>query len=227
MYIFNVIETFSKFAWAVPIKSKDGVTVSKAFEKIIKSTKSQNHKPPNLLHTDKGTEFENNHFKNLLDVFKIRMYHTENLEKSAIVERLNRTLNNKLKVQFEVRNNKKWVDILQKLLDEYNFKDIHRSIGMTPSEVNKSNEGDVLRTLFRHSREKKSVVKFQVGDRVRITSYKYTFNKKYDSNWTREIFVIDEILKTQPVTYKIRELKGKRKQIIGTFYNQELQKTAF
>jgi len=91
------------------------------------------------------------------------MYHTENLEKSAIVERLNRTLNNKLKIQFEVRNNKKWVDILQKLLDEYNFKDVHRSIGMTPSEVNKSNEDDVLRTLFRHSREMKSVVKFQVA----------------------------------------------------------------
>ena len=67
------------------------------------------------------------------------MYHTENLEKSALVERLNRTLNNKLKIQFEVRNNKKWVDILQKLLDEYNFKDKHRSIGMTPYEVNKSN----------------------------------------------------------------------------------------
>jgi len=223
----NVIDTFSKFARAVPIKSKDGVTVSKAFEKIIKSAKSQNHKTPNLLHTDKGTEFENNHFKNLLVTFKIHMYHTEKLEKSAIVERLNRTLNNKLKIQFEVRNNKKWVDILQKLLDEYNFKDIHRSIGMTPSEVNKSNEGDVLRNHFRHSREKKRVVKFQVGDRVRITSYKYTFNNKYDSNWTREIFVIDEILKTQPVTYKIGELKGKSKQIIGTFDNQELQKSAF
>ena len=225
MYILNVIDTFSKFAWAVPIKSKDGVTVSKAFKKIIKSTKSQNHKLPNLIHTDKGTEFENKHFKKRLDTFKIHMYHTENLEKSAIVERLNRTLNNKLKIQFEVRNNKKWVDILQKLLDEYNFKDIHRSIGMTPYEVGILNEGEVLHTLFKQSREKKSVVKFQVGDRVRITSYRYTFNNKYNSNWTREIFIITEILKTRPVTYKIKDLEGE--QVIGTFYNQELQKTAF
>jgi hypothetical protein len=155
--------------------------------------------PPNLLHTDKGIEFENKHLKKL-DTFKIHMYHTENLEKSAIVKRLNGTINNKLKIQFEVRNNKKWVDTLQKLLDEYNFKDNHRSIGMTPSEVNKSNENDVLRSLFKQSREKKSVVKFQVGDRVRITSYKYIFNNKYDSNWTREIFIITEILKTRPVT---------------------------
>jgi transposase InsO family protein len=129
MYILNVIDTFSKFAWVISIKSKDGVTVSKTFEKIIKSAKSQHHKPPNLLHTDKGTEFENRHFKNHFDTFKIRMYHTQNLEKSSIVERLNRTLNNKLKIQFEVRNNKKWVDVLQNLLEEYNFKDKHRSIG--------------------------------------------------------------------------------------------------
>lgn len=95
---------------------------------------------------------------------------------------------------------------------------------MTPSEVNKSNEDLVLRTLFKQSREKKSTVKFQVGDRVRITSYKYTFNNKYDSNWTREIIITD-ILKTRPITYKIKDLN--EEQIIGTFYNKELQKTAF
>jgi len=90
-YLLNVIDTFSKFVWAAPIKKKDGATVSKAFEKIIKSAKSQNHKTPNLLHTDKGLEFENKHFKNLLDKYNIKMYHTHNLEKSAIIERFNRT----------------------------------------------------------------------------------------------------------------------------------------
>jgi len=40
MYILNVIDTFSKFAWAIPVTSKDGVTVSKAFEKI----KAQRHR---------------------------------------------------------------------------------------------------------------------------------------------------------------------------------------
>ena len=134
-YLLNVIDTFSTFVWAIPIKSKDGVTVPKAFEKIIKSAKTQSYKPPNLLHTDKGTEFENKHFKSLLYSFGITMYHTQNLEKSAICERLNYTLNNKLKIQFEVRNNKKWIDILQNLLDEYSFKDKHKSTRMTPSEV--------------------------------------------------------------------------------------------
>ena len=73
-------------------QNKDGITVSTAFEKIIKSAKSQNHKPPSLLHIDKGTEFENKHFKSLLNNFGINMYHTQTLEKSPIIERLNRTL---------------------------------------------------------------------------------------------------------------------------------------
>ena len=89
-----------------------------------------------------------------------------------------------MKIQFEVRNNKKWIDILQKLLDEHNFTDKRRSIGMTPSEVNKANENLVFRTLFKQS-DKKSKIKFQAGERVRITSFKYTFSNKYDPNWTR------------------------------------------
>jgi len=171
MYILNIINTFSKFVWSVPIKNKDGLTGSKAFEKIIQSAKSQKHNPPNLLRTDKGTEFENKNFKALLNTYNIKMHHTQNLEKSSIIERFHRTLNNILKAQFEVRNNKKWIDILQDLLYEYNFKDKHRSIGMTQSKVNKPNKDAVFQNLFK-SREKKSTIKFQVGDRVRITSYK-------------------------------------------------------
>ena len=32
-YLLDVIDTFSKFVWAAPIKNKDGATVSKAFKK--------------------------------------------------------------------------------------------------------------------------------------------------------------------------------------------------
>jgi len=82
------------------------------------------------------------------------MYHTQNLEKSAIIERFSCTLNYKIKIQFEARNNRKWIDILQNLLDEYNLKDKRRSNEMTPSEVNKSNENLVLHTLLKQTKKK-------------------------------------------------------------------------
>lgn len=44
----------------------------------------------------------------------------------------------------------------------------------------------------------------------------------YTPNWTEEVFVIDEVLPTKPVTYKIVDLMGE--EIEGSFYEQELQK---
>ncbi len=67
--------------------------------------------------------------------------------------------------------------------------------------------------------------KFKVGDRVRIAKKKGTFEKGYTTRWTREIFIIEEVLNTNPVTYKIKDLKGE--EIKGSFYEQELQISEF
>ena len=53
--------------------------------------------------------------------------------------------------------------------------------------------------------------KFKVNDRVRITKYKNIFSKDYTENWTRVILFIDSVLKTNPYTYKIKDLIGKQK----------------
>ena len=53
--------------------------------------------------------------------------------------------------------------------------------------------------------------KFQVNDRVRITKYKNIFSKDYTENWSRVLLFIDSVLKTNPYTYKIKDLNGKQK----------------
>ena len=40
--------------------------------------------------------------------------------------------------------------------------------------------------------------KFKVNDRVRITNYKNIFRKDDTENWSREIIIIDSVLKTDP-----------------------------
>ena len=52
--------------------------------------------------------------------------------------------------------------------------------------------------------------KFKVGDEVRITKYENVFSKIYAKKWWREIFVIDSVLKTNPWTYKIKDLNGEK-----------------
>ena len=65
--------------------------------------------------------------------------------------------------------------------------------------------------------------KFKVGDYVRISKYKNIFAKGYMLNWSEEVFVISKIKNTVPWTYVINDLNGK--EIIGSFYEKELQKT--
>ena len=64
---------------------------------------------------------------------------------------------------------------------------------------------------------------FKIGDEVRIAKAKRNFEKGYTPNWTEEVFVINQILPTFPVTYRIRDLADE--PIVGSFYEQQLQKT--
>ena len=64
---------------------------------------------------------------------------------------------------------------------------------------------------------------FKVGGHVRISKYKNVFAKGYTPNWSEEVFVIKKVKNAVPWTYVINDLNGE--EIIGTFYEKELQET--
>ena len=65
--------------------------------------------------------------------------------------------------------------------------------------------------------------KFKVGYIVRISKYKNIFAKGYVPNWSEEVFLIKKVKNTVPWTCVINDLKGE--EIVGTFYEKELQNT--
>jgi transposase InsO family protein len=220
-YILNVIDCFSKMVWAVPMKTKTAKVTAEAFEKILKTS----HRKPQLLHTDRGSEFIGIEFERLLSKYNIGLYHTFSEVKSSIIERFNRTLNAKLKLHFEVNQNNKWVSILRSILKEYNEKDVHRTIGCPPAQVTKKNEKDILERMYPLHKFKLEKSAFKVGERVRITRKVEVFDNKYLRKWTTEIFLISKVHYTNPITYAITALDGE--EIRGHFYKQELQRTKF
>ena len=125
--------------------------------------------------------------------------------------------------QFTVYNKTEYLDMLPRLVAEYNNTK-HRSIGMTPAEASmKKNEGAVYLKLYGKMKRTLTKPKFQVGDKVRISKYKRpVFDKGYTPNWTEEIFTVDAIKYTNPITYKIKDEMGE--EITGSFYEPELQK---
>ena len=145
--------------------------------------------------------------------------------KSSIVERQNRTLNEKLKLRFEINQNHGWLEILPTILSEYNEKDDHRTIGCPPAKVSKKNEREIYERMYPLEKFELKKPTFAVGDRVRITRKKDVFGNKYKRNWSTEIFVVSKIWYTDPITYSIHALDGE--EILGHFYKQELQRTQF
>ena len=65
--------------------------------------------------------------------------------------------------------------------------------------------------------------KIKVGNHVRISKQKNIFGKGYTPNWSEEVFIVSKIKNTVPWAYVINNLNGE--EIIGTFYEKELQKT--
>ena len=220
-YILMIIDVFSKYGWAIPLKNKTSTEVVRAFSELWNS----GQKPPKYLWTDKGKEFVNRAFQKLLDEKKVHMYWTENEEKSSIVERWNRTMKRNMWKYFTKNRTGVYIDILPDLVRRYNSTK-HRSINTTPSDARKpSNYQHVFDALYNSPKKVqkagKEVPKFQVGDVVRISKLKKKFEKGYTANWTEEVFKIVKVQPTIPFTYKLEDTLGE--VVKGTFYEPELQ----
>ena len=213
-YLLAVIDVFSKYGWLVPLKDKTGKSVAMALKTIFKE------RQPETMWVDKGKEFYNKDVKELVE-----LYSTENEEKSSVVERWIRTMKERMWKYFTDNNTNRYVDVLPDLVKGYN-NTRHSSIKMTPVEASqKKNELEVWRTLYPDHLERRDInPEFSVGDKVRISKKKKTFEKGYTTRWTEEIFTIVEVKRTSPVTYKIADLNGE--EIKGSFYEPELQKTS-
>ena len=216
-YLLTIVDTFSKFAYCLPLKSKSQDEIINAFAKLFIT------KHPRKLWTDAGTEFTNKKFKQFLSDHNIELYHVYNEGKACIAERFNRTLGEMIAKHLTANKTKNYINELQRFIDEYNHR-YHRSIKMTPYDAtNPDNRVTVLHNLFGNEKFDNKKAKYKVGDRVRIYAWKNKFDKGSKPNWTTEIFIVSEVKKTNPITYKIKDLNNE--DIIGSFYEQELQKT--
>ena len=219
-YILCIIDVFSKFAWCVPLKTKSATSILSAVKDIIKSS----DRSPEKFWVDQGSEFYNKDFKKWLSDNGMSMYSTYGESKSVVVERFIRTLKDIMTKEFTEYNTRNWVKLLPKALDLYNNR-VHRTIKMTPIEASDpDNEASVYRNMYPEKKEKKiKKPQFKVGDEVRISRVKGIFEKGMDNNFSYEVFKIHEVLKTNPVTYKLKDYDGE--VLEGSFYTQELLKT--
>lgn len=223
-FILTVIDVFSKYAFAIPLKKKAAEDVTKAFSSILKMS----NRKPQIVQSDNGKEFKNSLFKNFLKSKNIKQYFAYNpILKCAVIERFNRTLKHIMYKHFTHRNTKRYIDILPNLIKVYN-NNYHSTIKMKPSEVTEDEVSKINDIYLKKYEKLITEVKdnqeiFKIGDMVRVAKPKINFDRGFDQRWTKEKFHIDLIIKKKPFPlYILRDFKGT--PITGRFYAKQLQK---
>lgn len=225
-YILCVIDVFTKYAYARPLKNKNSETIKTCFKSIFNEANTT----PTHIQSDKGTEFVSKDVRRFFKSKNVNYYTTNNPDiKASIVERFQRTLKMRMWRYFTHKNTYKYIDILQDLIYAYNHS-YHSSIKMCPCDVTTNNIMTVWNNLYDRKNVQNitstALPKLRIGDYVRITKYKHIFQKGYESNWSDEIFMITSIIERSPlVVYTLEDLK--QEAIVGTFYEKELQKVFY
>ena len=154
--------------------------------------------------------------KSCLKDNNIEMYSTHNEGKSVVAERIIRTLKNNVYKHMTAVSKNVYIYKLDDIVNKYN-NTYHRTIKMKPIDV----KNDMSINFEKEFNNEDA--KFAIGDHVRISKYKNIFAKTYTPNWFEEVFVIKKVKNTVPWIYIIYDLNSE--EIVGTFYEKELQKT--
>ena len=221
-YILTVIDVLSKYAWAVPLRDKSAKSIIEAFKVIL-----QGNRKPFFIRTDQGKEFVNQYFKRFLKPRDIHHFTSKNMEiKCAIVERFNRTLKGRMFKYFTSKGTRRYIDILQDLVDAYNSS-FHRSIKMRPIDAKDSNilfkniyGVSNIEELYNKRNKDKDL---EEADIVR-KQYKFNpFDKGFYPNWTDQTFEI--AAKADAPIKPLYKIKDEKENIIDQrFYPEQVQK---
>ena len=176
-FLLCVVDICSKYAWVIPLKHKDRITVTNTFQKIL----DESNRKPNKVWVDKGSEFYNISTRSLFEENDMEMHSAHIEGKFVVAERFIRTLKNKIYNYMTSVSKKVYIDELDDIINQYKY---HSTIKMKPFDVKSNTYIDSINEINDKN------PKFKVGDIVRISKYKNVFPKGCFPDWLGEAFVI-------------------------------------
>ena len=196
-FLLCAIDIFSKYAWVVPLKDKKGITVTKAFQKILK----ESNRKPNKIWADKSSEFYNRSMKSFLQKNNIEMYSMYIEGKSVVAEIFIKILKNKIYKYMTSISKNVHIDKLDDIVNKYSI--IALSVDVKPNiYTNSSKEID------------DKDPEFKIGDNVRISKSKNILQKAMFQIGLKKLLLLQK-LKILFHGHVISDIKGG--EIVGTF----------
>ena len=242
-FVLTIIDKFSKYAYAYPLKNKSGPVVFQAIESILLSAPHL----PQILVSDNGTEFSTWQLHHYLERIGVKHLYTSSYspQSNGCVERFNQSLKRMIYRHLSQYQTKKYNDVMSLLLENYNSVK-HSSTGFSPLtlhtlyQVQPARDADVVidrvRTKLTNVAKKMLTpvpphqARVKKGDIVRISARtmsderKNTFRKHYWANWSVQLYTVVSVSKGTELSRPQFKLATKQGHIVKQrFYQSDLQ----
>jgi hypothetical protein len=236
----NCIDTFSKYAWSIPLKDKSEATVIQGFKKMLAKMKENAGVLPSTILSDNGSEFINSGMQKVFKDNNIRHILTNagKASHAKSVERFNlytRHAVTRYKTQFDDTD---WTSYIQLLVDNYN-KTQSRVTKKAPIDIvkqgsdpknpeNLQTKENIKRAVLPKN-DTSEIVPYKVGDHVRVkvmlaNDFEHPSN---NISWSRELYTVAKVKMPkgesalQP-SYRIADKEGK--EVKEDYYHNDLRK---
>ena len=182
------IDVFSKFITIIPIKAKTIAVILDAIKQIInKVGKPKNVYTDNEGAWSRGSEI-NKYFKDE------NINHIITLSHPNVSERAIRTIKDEIYKRVKLPSSLNWSELLYPILLKYNFKSVHNSTNLKPSEANKKeNEFYAKLNLELNRVRKRRYPDVDIDDNVKIYKKKDKLDKEHISTWSSKIYKVNKI----------------------------------
>jgi hypothetical protein len=217
-FILCVVDVWSRYAWAFPLKSKEAKVFASHLETVIKDIQVKYPNNVLMVTSDNGNEFKGQE-KTLVKKYHIHQFLNDPHSVIAktqmgIIERFNRTLWNKIKKYMSATDSLSFVDKIGSFVQNYN-NSYHMSIKMKPLSVF---NGEKIPVVVPVQEEPKSL--FEIGDKVRTIVNTKKFDKRsFVQRWSEKIYTIVE---KKGNRFVLEDREGKR--LGKTYLDRELNK---
>jgi transposase InsO family protein len=236
-FLLIAIDMFSRYVFVEGLKNKTMEATTRGFEAIFE----REQRSPQYLQTDLGLEFWNKDMKVLLkDYGVLKHYGAIQSVKSSMAERTVRTVKGKLYKYMHGEKSKRYMDQLQSIVKGIN-NSYSRAVKMKPNQVTVEKQNQIFNTLHPNwystnfgsywsvGRRKKRPFLLKIGDIVKIVKlYDKTFRKAYRESFSKELYIIVDVVKRFPPLYRLAEYKDDDETtgetIRGNWYGAELFK---
>ena len=237
-YFAVFIDIFTRYLYTRPLHTLTG----KEMKQVMSNIFEESGLKPQKMRSDQGSEYKISEVKNFLRKSRVEQIFTYYETKANYAERVIKTIKLNMFKYLTARESFRWVDNLQKFTASYNNAR-HRSIKMSPTEAQTANQYDIWSyqygSRFKDNKKEKSkkvgrpkpkrvIFKYKVGDRVKISYLKNTFDREYTEKWSGEIFTyffIDRKLNQDIPMYQLKDYQND--VVESYFYEAELQLAFF